>query len=341
MTSSRFRHMTGLPDQRLADAPQESDGVRLRCRTVDPSDTCSRAKGDGTFYAHFDAVKTYSRMILGVAALVVVAGCGGSPLHVGGDGGRAGRGGTAGHDGGITSTCHGLDEASCDVTPGCEAQHCQVCPGMSTFAGCSQPGEPVACPAEACVTAGPCTSLDANSCKARSGCTVLSCPDCMGGQTFVGCAAPGGAGVGCGACPPDCSTLDETSCKANDHCHPGYCTDCSGGQKFTACVGPNEAVACPTTACPLIPAPCANVTTEAACDARIDCHSVFLNPTGCGCIGAGCCAVFSRCADGGKAACKGTPVCQSATPHCEAPAYVVSYTASCYEGCVRPTECAP
>jgi hypothetical protein len=133
------------------------------------------------------ALRVFPRTIFAmVTALGAVAGCGGgNPLRVG-DGGGGGQGGTAGHDGGITSSCHGLDEASCDVTPGCEAQHCQVCPGTPTFAGCTQPGEPVACPAEACVTAGPCTTLDANSCKARSDCTVLSCPDCMGGTTPIG-----------------------------------------------------------------------------------------------------------------------------------------------------------
>ena len=87
--------------------------------------------------------------------------------------------------------------------------------------------------------------------------------------------------------------------------------------------------------------PCANVATLAACDARTDCHSVFVDPGTCGCNAVGCCARFSRCADGGKALCKGTPICQIATPYCEAPANVVSYTASCYEGCVRPRECAP
>jgi hypothetical protein len=56
---------------------------------------------------------------------------------------------------------------------------------------------------------------------------------------------------------------------------------------------------------------------------------------------AGCCASFSRCSDGGKASCMGAPVCQIATPYCEGPAYVLSYTVSCYEGCVRPSECGP
>jgi hypothetical protein len=57
-------------------------------------------------------------------------------------------------------------------------------------------------------------------------------------------------------------------------------------------------------------------------------------------VASGCCMKFSRCADG-AANCKGGNIaCTIATPHCEAP-YVLSYTQSCYEGCVRATECAP
>ena len=58
----------------------------------------------------------------------------------------------------------------------------------------------------------------------------------------------------------------------------------------------------------------------------------------CACAALGCCARFSRCADG-------TAVCtaprdhlrRASKPYCEGP-YVVSYSGSCYEGCVqRPT----
>jgi hypothetical protein len=168
----------------------------------------------------------------------------------------------------------------------------------------------------------------------------MGCPDCHGGQNFVGCTEPdGGVMVECGPCPPTCSAFDEASCKANDYCHPGYCADCNGGQKFTTCLGPNEAVACPKTTCPVMP--CADVSTLAACDARTDCHSVFGFCVACDCPTSGCPANFTRCADGGKASCKGTPACQIATPICEPPAYVVSFTANCYEGCVRQAECAP
>jgi hypothetical protein len=267
------------------------------------------------------AVKTFSRTVLGVAALGAVAGCGGgNPLKVG-DGGSAGQGiagksGTAGVSGSAAaSTCTGLNHP------------------------CPQP-------------AGPCEMLlDEKSCAEHPECKAMGCSDCHGGQNFVGCTEPdGGVMVECGPCPPVCSTLDETSCKANDYCHPAYCPDCNGGQKFESCLGPNEHVACsacPTplelcigldemscqatpacaalycpncnggqrflgcgvpgeaVGCATCPAFCDSVTTLAACDARPDCHSVFADLGVCDCATPGCCIGFARCTDGGKAACKG------------------------------------
>lgn len=69
-----------LTGERALDsaAPQESEGVRLRCRTVAAVHPCPRVDINGMFYAHFDAVKPFSRMMLGVAALGAVAGCSGS-----------------------------------------------------------------------------------------------------------------------------------------------------------------------------------------------------------------------------------------------------------------------
>jgi hypothetical protein len=86
---------------------------------------------------------------------------------------------------------------------------------------------------------------------------------------------------------------------------------------------------------------CATATTAAECDARATCHSVFIDPGTCGCAISGCCAHFSRCADGKQANCKNTGLaCALAQPYCESP-YVVSYANACYEGCVRMTDCAP
>jgi hypothetical protein len=84
------------------------------------------------------------------------------------------------------------------------------------------------------------------------------------------------------------------------------------------------------------------VTTKDACEARTDCHSVFMDPHNCDCAALGCCAQFSRCANGDTAMCKAPTglACGAATPYCEGP-YVVSYTATCFEGCVQSKDCAP
>jgi hypothetical protein len=86
---------------------------------------------------------------------------------------------------------------------------------------------------------------------------------------------------------------------------------------------------------------CALATTADECDARPGCHSVFFDPHNCRCAQVGCCARFSRCADGQLALCNSTNLaCLIQQPYCEGP-YVVSYAGSCYEGCVRMTACAP
>jgi hypothetical protein len=88
------------------------------------------------------------------------------------------------------------------------------------------------------------------------------------------------------------------------------------------------------------PVTCSQLTTQVACDARSDCHSVFEDPGTCGCAASGCCARFKSCADGGQADCVGPALCDLATPNCESP-YVVSYRGSCFEGCVKDSTCAP
>ena len=95
---------------------------------------------------------------------------------------------------------------------------------------------------------------------------------------------------------------------------------------------------CPAVACPIA---CSQVTTLADCDARADCHSVFVDSQNCRCAALGCCAQFQRCVAGDKALCASPALtCKVAQPYCEGP-YVLSYTASCYEGCVKSTDCAP
>jgi hypothetical protein len=86
------------------------------------------------------------------------------------------------------------------------------------------------------------------------------------------------------------------------------------------------------------PPKCSEVTTQVACDARDDCHSLFEDPGTCGCASPGCCARFKRCADGGYANCLGPAMCDMVEPFCEPP-YVIAYTSLCYEGCVYQDDC--
>jgi hypothetical protein len=187
----------------------------------------------------------------------------------------------------------------------------------------------------------PCDDLGEAACRLRSDCAVDGCAACTGGGfSFLGCRdLAGGPRVACGACPPPCSSLtDETSCKEFPGCRANYCANCApGGQSFSGCVDASDPTnICPTIACP---APCASMTTRDSCEARPDCHAVFVDDGLCGCAALGCCARFSRCADGGTAMCIQPPiVCDAVAPHCEGP-YVVGYAGSCYEGCVLASDC--
>jgi hypothetical protein len=189
-----------------------------------------------------------------------------------------------------------------------------------------------------------CRQLNEADCRVRTDCAVGRCASaCGGGSSFAGCYDPASETpppcVGLGiACPAPCSSLtDEAACTARSDCHANTCPGCNGTTFFTGCsLATDQAGGCPAIACP---AACSTMTTEESCDARPDCHSVFVDPGTCRCATIGCCARFSRCADG-KAVCTSSQVaCEIVTPHCEAPAFVVSYTTSCYEGCVRAAAC--
>jgi hypothetical protein len=128
------------------------------------------------------------------------------------------------------------------------------------------------------------------------------------------------AGDGAAACCADLDT-DPLNCGACDrNCNGGTCT-------AGTCDGATD---------------CSLLTTLDACHASAECHSVFVDPGTCGCEGLGCCAQFSRCADGDLADCKGANLaCTVSEPFCEGPAYVISYAGACYEGCVVSSDCAP
>ncbi len=85
---------------------------------------------------------------------------------------------------------------------------------------------------------GPCGSHhDTASCQADANCVALGCPDCHGGQSFIGCYDKNGPlpGIGCPAgCPQpaSCDNLDENACNARSDCHSVYqpalceCAEC-------------------------------------------------------------------------------------------------------------------
>jgi hypothetical protein len=312
-------------------------------------------------------------LVLPWVALGVVVGCGGVTLqpsdggstagHGGGRTGAAGDGGTAGGSGGSqaghagdagqdggagggVSICSALDESRCSATQGCAALACPTCSGQTVFSMCyrAEGAPPPSCVPMGCPAPESCNVLGETACGTRADCHLGYCANCSGAQLFTQCLDSNQA-IACPgyACPavPACDGLGEMACQATPGCGPHYCPNCSGGQNFVGCIGPGESEsACPLLTCPA-PAACSTVTTEAVCNARTDCHSVFVDPGTCGCNAVGCCAHFSWCADGAKASCGGMPLCQVVAPHCEAPAFVVSYTGSCFEGCVRPTECGP
>jgi hypothetical protein len=161
------------------------------------------------------------------------------------------------------------------------------------------------------------------------------------GAAGTGAAGTGAAGTGAGGS----SVAGTGGAGGASQCQPGqvWCPGCTPGTGTCYSSGGCPGVACPpidASVADAAQATCADVTTLAECDARTDCHSVFVDMQNCRCAALGCCAHFSRCADGDLANCKGPVVCKLATPYCEGP-YVVSYASACYEGCARATECAP
>jgi hypothetical protein len=253
------------------------------------------------------AMKTLVNLTVVLVAVAAV-GCGGDPLHAGGDGGGAGQGGTgvmsgtAGSGGTVVTSgaagsgggsCLNLDEGSCLARPDCLAQKCPYCNGQThVFCWPMAGAVPPACPPPPCPPT--CNGLDETSCKARTDCNPGYCPNCMGGQTFEGCFGPN-EGVACAlGCPEpaSCSGLDEASCNATPGCASQKCSLCGGTPAFSACYRTGTAPpVCLQAPCPFKP-PCGGLD-EMTCNARSDCQAEYCNEcqgrafVGCGAPGAG------------------------------------------------------
>ena len=244
----------------------------------------------------------------------------------------------------VQASCGGLNEATCKTRSDCQPNYC--C-GGEVYAGCGLTGAAVTCMTSCPAPPPTCSDLDETTCSSTAGCAALRCGTCSatGEAVYRSCyrsdVSPHALLID-PSCPPPlaCTGLDETTCKMFSDCQTQYCPDCMGDQTFVGCGAPGSSG--PGCAECLAPFPCANVPDEATCDALSDyCHSVFGD-----CPASGCPEIFATCAEGGKAACNEPTItsgmiCDRLPPSCKAPAFVVSYTTDCYEGCVRPTECGP
>jgi hypothetical protein len=139
----------------------------------------------------------------------------------------------------------------------------------------------------------------------------------------------------------NCPALDEISCQSlSSICRTNYCPACRGAQTFAGCTYQGD----PPPQCPMVrcttPIPCSQVMTRDGCDQRTDCHSVLSDASElCDCSTPDCCVGFIRCADGDKAMCLPPPVaCKSVAPYC-GPGFALSYTDTCYDGCVVVKDC--
>jgi hypothetical protein len=178
-----------------------------------------------------------------------------------------------------------------------------------------------------------------------------------GGGVGTGGANPSGGIIGLGGSGAGGDTKSDAGCASGwtmccGQClspQAGICAPCSGtggvGQTGGApgTGGGGAGGAADAAAADAASGTCSTLTTQAVCDSRSDCHSVFVDPNDCKCATAGCCAQFNSCANGGRAKCDGQGLaCGAKTPYCAGP-YVVSYTNTvnvCFEGCVLQNECA-
>jgi hypothetical protein len=235
--------------------------------------------------------------------------------------------------------CSGLDEATCQATPGCRADYCSECACTPSFVGCKQTSDPPStCPVFKCpVMQCDCHGLNEQSCIADEktlGCTPFYCPSCGAGQTFSQCLGPnegapactqvcpstcrktndcGSAGICFAPGAPVCGGACQIGCNVDGDCSAGQLCELNpctcGGTSGKTCQPPCTANSCsPGEVClsdgHCAPTPCSSTQQ---CPAWYDC--VF--PSGPGsptcqrraCTGDGDCGAGGYCVDGG---CYGT-----------------------------------
>jgi hypothetical protein len=298
----------------------------------------SRA-GDGGVASGGQAGSTISSGTTGgTAASGGTTAQGGSTVS-GGSTGQGGNGGIAGTGGASSSrngnSCYGSSGTIVTAAKACTlASDCKpvVQPtsnccgaisevGLAKSASCTFPTpscDNVSCP----IFTNPAEQAEDGKNTVQGGTIGLKC---VSGQceTFV---MTGGVDAGADAGP----------CPTGQIWCPG-CTPGTGGCSTGVCPG----FGCPLPDAGASDAPvgtCGQVTTQAECDTRSDCHSVFMDSSNCGCARPGCCMHFVGC-DDGRANCSGQVFCNIEAFRCEPP-YVLSYGSVCYEGCVLQTECA-
>jgi hypothetical protein len=138
---------------------------------------------------------------------------------------------------------------------------------------------------------------------------------------------------------PPCGWLnDPQTCAVSGRCAVATCPGCNGLVTFAGCTDPgNMAPSCDPA--PICVHPCNQINTADGCSLNTTCHPVFWDNQPCSCPTQDCCTHFAFCAPNARAQCIPPPLlCTQPPPVCES-GYQVSYSGTCYEGCVKTTEC--
>jgi hypothetical protein len=174
-------------------------------------------------------------------------------------------------------------------------------------------------------------STESGGATQTGGATLTGGSTGAGGATLAGGSTESGGATQTGGAKGTAGTKSSTGGSGGTTCTGSGCLQVDAGCTGSGCskdAGNSDAAGS-----------CGQVTTRTECDGRNDCHSVFVDPGNCGCAALGCCAKFSRCADGASAKCSGIAMCELAPPRCEG-SFVRSYTSNCWEGCVSQDKCA-